>query len=175
MAGKSIVVMGVCGSGKSTIGDKVSKLMGYKFIDGDDLHPKANIIKMAGGEALNDDDRAPWLERIRDAAFSLESKNETGIIVCSALKKSYRDKIRNGNQHVHFLYLEASIELIMQRMRARKGHFMQESMVNGQFATLERPENEPNVAVVDIDGTREQVIERAISALTQLNIIKEVA
>lgn len=170
MTSKSIVVMGVCGCGKSTIAEQLSKIMDCKFIDGDDLHPRANIIKMAKGEALNDHDRAPWLERISDAAFSLESKNETGIIVCSALKKSYRDQIRSGNNNVNFIYLDASIELIMQRMRARKGHFMQYNMVNGQFATLERPENEPNVAVVDIDGTREQVIERAIIALNQLNL-----
>jgi len=175
MVGKSIVVMGVCGCGKSTIGEQISKVMGYKFIDGDDLHPKANIIKMSSGKALNDQDRAPWLERIRDAAFSLEQKNETGVIVCSALKKSYREQIRDGNQHVNFIYLDASIDLIMRRMTARKGHFMQTNMVNGQFATLEPPTNEPQVASVDIDGTREQVIERAIKALTHLNIIKEVA
>lgn len=175
MSGKSIIVMGVCACGKSTIGEQLSKMAGYKFIDGDDLHPKANIIKMASGEALNDQDRAPWLERIRDAAFSLESKNETGIIVCSALKKSYREQIREGNQNVNFLFLDGSIELIMQRMRGRKGHFMQENMVNGQFATLERPDNEANVVVVDIDGNREQVLERAMQALKTLNISKEVA
>ena len=92
MAGKCIIVMGVCGSGKSSVGLKVAEALGAKFIDGDDLHPKANIQKMAGGNPLNDEDRAPWLERIRDAAYSLEQKNETGIIVCSALKKKYRDQ-----------------------------------------------------------------------------------
>lgn len=88
MSGNSIIVMGVCASGKTTIGEKIAQRLGAKFIDGDDLHPKANILKMSRGEPLNDDDRKPWLERIRDAAFSLESKNEQGIIVCSALKKA---------------------------------------------------------------------------------------
>ncbi len=173
MPGKSIIVMGVCACGKSTVGETLAELMGCKFIDGDNLHPKANIIKMSSGEALDDSDRLPWLERIRDAAFSLESKNETGIIVCSALKKSYREKIREGNQNVSFLFLDGSVELIMDRMRGREGHFMQENMVNGQFATLQRPDGEPNVAVVDIDGSHETIITRAINALKNLNVIKE--
>lgn len=98
MAGKCIIVMGVCGSGKSSIGLKVANALGAKFIDGDDLHPRANIQKMAAGNPLNDEDRAPWLERIRDAAYSLERKNELGVIVCSALKKQYRDQIPRGQR-----------------------------------------------------------------------------
>ncbi|MGF1695705.1 gluconokinase [Vibrio lamellibrachiae] len=168
MTGKSIIVMGVCACGKSTVGEQLAARLKAKFIDGDDLHPKANIQKMARGEPLNDDDRSPWLERIRDAAYSLESKNETGIIVCSALKKIYRDQIREGNQNVKFLYLDGDFELIMERMRARKGHFMKENMVKGQFAILEDPSDEKGVASVSINGTMEQVLDRAIFELHQL-------
>ncbi|WP_411065668.1 gluconokinase [Vibrio rotiferianus] len=158
MAGSSVVVMGVCASGKTTIGEHLAKKLGRKFIDGDDLHPRANIQKMASGQPLNDDDRKPWLERIRDAAYSLESKNEHGIIVCSALKKIYRDQIREGNENVTFLFLDGSKELILERMRARQGHFMKENMVNSQFETLERPENEPRTIFVSIDATIEEVV-----------------
>ncbi|MGF1724433.1 gluconokinase [Photobacterium nomapromontoriensis] len=168
MAGKCIIVMGVCGSGKSTIGERVASAMGAKFIDGDDLHPRANIQKMASGNPLNDDDRAPWLERIRDAAYSLESKNEVGIIVCSALKLKYREQIREGNTSVQFLFLDGDYELILARMKARSGHFMRETMVNSQFETLERPENEPGVAIVSIDCSIDEVVERAVVALGEL-------
>ncbi len=161
MAGSSVVVMGVCASGKTTIGEHLAKKLGRKFIDGDDLHPRANIQKMASGQPLNDDDRKPWLERIRDAAYSLESKNEHGIIVCSALKKIYRDQIREGNENVTFLFLDGSKELILERMRARQGHFMKENMVNSQFETLERPENEPRTIFVSIDATIEDVVSNA--------------
>ena len=161
MAGSSVVVMGVCASGKTTIGEHLAKNLGRKFIDGDDLHPRANIQKMASGQPLNDDDRKPWLERIRDAAYSLESKNEHGIIVCSALKKIYRDQIREGNENVSFLFLDGSKELILERMRARQGHFMKENMVNSQFETLERPEDEPRTIFVSIDATIEDVVSNA--------------
>lgn len=161
MAGSSVVVMGVCASGKTTIGEHLAKKLGRKFIDGDDLHPRANIQKMASGQPLNDDDRKPWLERIRDAAYSLESKNEHGIIVCSALKKIYRDQIREGNENVSFLFLDGSKELILERMRARQGHFMKENMVNSQFEALERPEDEPRTIFVSIDATIEDVVSNA--------------
>ncbi|WP_299690914.1 gluconokinase [uncultured Vibrio sp.] len=167
MAGSSVIVMGVCASGKSTIGEHLAKKLGRKFIDGDDLHPRANIQKMASGLPLNDDDRKPWLERIRDAAYSLESKNEHGIIVCSALKKIYRDQIRDGNENVSFLFLDSSKELILERMRARQGHFMKENMVNSQFETLERPDNECRTIFVNIDATIEEVVANAAGLILE--------
>ncbi|WP_028023775.1 gluconokinase [Enterovibrio calviensis] len=165
MAGSSVIVMGVCASGKTTIGELLAKRLDRKFIDGDDLHPRANIQKMSSGEPLNDDDRMPWLERIRDAAYSLESKNEHGVIVCSALKKKYRDQIREGNQNVTFLFLDGDMELIMKRMRARKGHFMKENMVKSQFETLDRPDNEPQTIIVSIDCDINTVVDRAAEAM----------
>lgn len=167
--GKSFILMGVSSTGKTSVGTEVARRLGIKLIDGDDLHPRANILKMAQGQPLNDDDRAPWLERIRDAAFSLEHKSETGIIVCSALKKKYRDLIREGNNSVKFLFLHGSFELILARMKQRKGHYMKEAMLKSQFDTLEIPQSdETDVIPIDINGSFEDVTARCIEALKPL-------
>ncbi|WP_108653019.1 gluconokinase [Dongshaea marina] len=161
-------MMGVSSSGKSTIGEKMARRLGAKFIDGDDLHPKANILKMASGSPLNDADRAPWLERIRDAAFSLEKKSEQGVIVCSALKRAYRDQIREGNQQVRFILLRGDFELILERMLARSDHFMPPELLKSQFEALEPPTDETHdVLEVDIDGPIERVVERCLQAAEQ--------
>ncbi len=167
--GKSFILMGVSSTGKTSVGTAVAQRLGIKLIDGDDLHPRANIIKMGEGHPLNDEDRAPWLERIRDAAFSLERKSEVGIIVCSALKKKYRDLIRDGNENVKFLFLEGSFDLVLERMKQRKGHYMKTDMLKSQFDTLEVPqEDEPDVIHIDIDGSFETVVERCVYALKPL-------
>ncbi len=167
--GKSFILMGVSSTGKTSVGTAVADCLGIKLIDGDDLHPRANIIKMGQGHPLNDEDRAPWLERIRDAAFSLEQKSEVGIIVCSALKKKYRDLIREGNDSVKFLFLHGSFELVLQRMKQRKGHYMKAEMLKSQFETLEIPQaDEPDVIQIDIDGTFDEVVERCVNALKPL-------
>ncbi|EIJ71542.1 gluconokinase [Pasteurella bettyae] len=164
--GKSFILMGVSSTGKTSIGTEVAHRLGIKLIDGDDLHPRANIIKMGQGFPLNDEDRAPWLERISDAAFSLEQKSEVGIIICSALKKKYRDQIREGNQHMKFIFLHGSFDLILERMRQRKGHYMKEEMLKSQFATLEVPgPEETDVIPIDINGSFEEVVERCSIAL----------
>ncbi|MBN6069105.1 gluconokinase [Aggregatibacter actinomycetemcomitans] len=164
--GKSIILMGVSSTGKTSVGTEVARRLGIKLIDGDDLHPRANIIKMGEGHPLNDEDRAPWLERIRDAAFSLEQKSEMGIIVCSALKKKYRDQIRHGNRNVKFLFLQGSYDMILERMRQRKGHYMKESMLKSQFDTLEVPgADEPDVIAIDINASFEEVVARCVQAL----------
>ncbi|WP_439257824.1 gluconokinase [Lonepinella sp. BR2271] len=167
--GSSFILMGVSSTGKTSVGTAVANKLGLKLIDGDDLHPRANIIKMRQGHPLNDEDRLPWLERIRDAAFSLEQKSEKGIIVCSALKKKYRDLIRDGNGNVKFLFLHGSFALILERMKQRKGHFMKEEMLKSQFDTLEIPQaDEPDVIAVDIEGSFDEVVERCVRALEPL-------
>ncbi|KAB7894895.1 AAA family ATPase [Rouxiella sp. S1S-2] len=166
MAGQSIILMGVSGSGKSTVGAAVARAINAKFIDGDDLHPRANIQKMASGQPLNDDDRMPWLERLSDAAYSLEHKNETGIIVCSALKRRYRDALRKGNDGIIFLYLKGSEEVILQRLKSRAGHFFSQDMLKSQFEALEEPgEDEADVVRVNIDHQVEGVVKRCVTAL----------
>lgn len=166
--GQSFILMGVSSTGKTSIGRAVAKHFDIKLIDGDDLHPKANILKMAQQMPLNDQDRSPWLERIRDAAFSLEHKGETGIIICSALKKHYRDLIRDGNQ-VTFLFLYGSFELILERMKKRQHHYMKAEMLQSQFDTLEIPQaDEPDVIPISIEGSFDEVVARCIKALTPL-------
>ncbi|WP_086981207.1 gluconokinase [Vibrio aphrogenes] len=163
--GKVFLVMGVSSTGKSSVGQALASAIKAKFIDGDDLHPKANILKMSSGHALNDDDRAPWLERIRDAAFSVEQKGETAVIVCSALKRQYRDQIREGNSNVTFLHLYGEFELVKSRMLDRRGHFMPVSLLQNQFDTLEMPTaDEPNMIEISIDGDFKTVLNRCIES-----------
>ena len=166
MAGQSIILMGVSGSGKSTVGAALAREINAKFIDGDDLHPRANIQKMASGTPLNDDDRAPWLLRLNDAAYSLRHKNETGIIVCSALKRRYRDALRKDNEGMVFIYMKGSFEVIAERLKARAGHFMPTDLLRSQFDALEEPgEDEPDVLRVNIDHKLDGVVDRCIAAL----------
>lgn len=165
-SGQSFILMGVSSTGKTTIGSEVARRLGIKLIDGDDLHPRANILKMSQGQPLNDQDRFPWLERINDAAFSLEQKNEVGIIVCSALKKKYRDQIRQGNRNVKFIHLHGSFDLILERMKKRQGHFMKTEMLKSQFDTLEIPQaDEPDVISIDISGSFEDVVQLCVQAI----------
>lgn len=164
-AGHVFIIMGVSSTGKSTIGEGLAKRIHAKFIDGDDLHPKLNILKMSSGLALSDQDRMPWLERIRDAAFSIEKKNETGVLVCSALKKKYRQQICDGNDCITFLHLHGDFDLVKERMKDRKGHFMPIQLLKDQFDTLEMPEeDEMNVIGVDISGSFDKVIDRCVIA-----------
>lgn len=171
MLAKSIVVMGVSGSGKTTVGEMLASEIKAKFIDGDDLHPKANILKMANGEALDDDDREPWLERIRDALFSLQNKNERGVIACSALKKKYREKIREGNEHIRFIYLEGTMETIVSRISQRNGHFMKTNLVSSQFEALEPPVDELDVITINIDQDIYDIIKQVLCDLSNANEI----
>ncbi|MFC0309115.1 gluconokinase [Gallibacterium trehalosifermentans] len=164
--GKSFILMGVSSTGKTSVGTEIIRQLGMKLIDGDDLHPRANIIKMRDGQPLNDEDRAPWLERIRDAAFSLEQKSEKGIIICSALKKKYRDQIREGNKDVKFIYLKGDFDLVFSRMQKRQGHYMKAEMLKSQFATLEEPQSdETDVIHIDIDAPFATVVERCVAAI----------
>lgn len=168
MAATSIIVMGVSGSGKSTIGAELARALKIKFIDGDDLHPRANIEKMAAGHPLNDDDRAPWLQRINDAAFSFTHKQEGGVIVCSALKKAYRDAIRRDNQNMVFVFLDGDQAMISERMRQRKGHFMKPGMLDSQFAALQRPgDDEADVVTISIAPPVEEVVSNICQALAE--------
>ena len=163
---KCFIIMGVSCTGKSSVGEAFAKAIQAKFIDGDDLHPKNNIIKMSSGQSLNDQDRIPWLERIRDAAFSLDKKNEKGVIVCSALKRKYRDIICDGNESVAFLFLHGDFDLVLQRMQNRKDHFMPVELLQSQFDALETPQHdEPNVININIKGSFNEIVQRCITAI----------
>lgn len=119
------VLMGVSGSGKSAVASEVAHQLQAAFLDGDFLHPRSNIMKMASGEPLNDDDRKPWLQALNDAAFAMQRTNKVSLIVCSALKKVYRDQLRDGNPNLSFIYLKGDFDVIESRLKARKAPLLQ--------------------------------------------------
>ena len=135
-----ILLMGPTGSGKTTIGEMLGRELGWKFADGDGFHSKANVEKMAHGIPLTDEDRGPWIEAIRAAIIGWIAASENVIVGCSALKKSYRERLC-VNENVKLVYLKGSYELLVQRVHARKGHFAGEDLVKSQFADLEEPED----------------------------------
>jgi gluconokinase len=134
-----IVITGVAGAGKTTVGKLLAKIPGWQFYEGDDFHPAANVEKMRRGEALTDADRQPWLDALRAVIQSSLANGENGILACSALKRSYRERLR-VNEQVVFVHLAATPELIERRLEERKGHFMSPSLIESQFATLETPQ-----------------------------------
>ncbi|MET3903150.1 gluconokinase, GntK/IdnK-type [Paenarthrobacter sp. 4246] len=158
-----IVVMGVAGCGKSTIGAALAKRLGAGFLDGDSLHPQANIDKMASGTPLNDDDRAPWLAEI---GRRFPASKSALVIACSALKRSYRNIIRSADPSVVFVHLHGTRELLNARMTARPGHFMPASLLDSQLATLEPLEDDEAGVLVDIASPVEDIVNDVHAALT---------
>jgi len=146
-----IVVMGVAGSGKTTIASGLAERLRVPFVEGDSLHPAANVKKMSGGVPLTDDDRWPWLEAIGER-MEVERVTGHGVVVsCSALRHVYRDCLRKKvNGKVHFILLDGSRELITDRMKQRKGHFMPPALMDSQFATLEKPSADEDAVILDI-------------------------
>ena len=134
-----IVLMGVTGSGKSTVGKLLAQQLGWKFFDGDDFHSPANIEKMRRGMPLSDDDRRPWLEAIRESIRQMVERSENAVIACSALKHSYRQMLRITGEVV-FVYLKANIDIVRERLKNRTGHFMNPNLIQSQFDTLEESE-----------------------------------
>ncbi|WOO41631.1 gluconokinase [Rubellicoccus peritrichatus] len=150
------IIMGVSGSGKSTIGEGLAEATGGEFFDGDDFHPQANIEKMHAGHPLTDEDRLPWLERLRQLIEDQEVKGKPTFIACSALKKSYRLILEgDGDPAVKFVFLEGSFALIKERLDTRKGHFMPESLLQSQFDALQAPED---AITADISQTPDAII-----------------
>src|SRR5262249_54931444 len=135
-----IILTGVAGAGKTTIGQLLARELGWQFYEGDDFHPQENIEKMRRGESLSDRDRAPWLDRLRALIEQALERQEHGILACSALKRSYRARLR-VDDHVVFVHLAVSPEVIERRLKDRKNHFMNPALAASQFATLETPQN----------------------------------
>ena len=154
-----LVVMGVSGSGKSTVGAALAQRLGVPFVDADDLHPEANIAKMSRGEALDDSDRGPWLETIGEW---LAAHPEGGVVSCSALKRKYRDQLRHHVDALEFLHLQGSREVIARRQASRPGHFMPASLLTSQFATLEQLEPDERGVVIDVDQSVDAIVQQYV-------------
>lgn len=133
-----LVMMGVAGAGKSTVGRLVAERLGWPFVEGDDLHPPANVAKMAAGQPLTDADRAPWLEAVAARIDAWIAAGEGGVVTCSALKRAYRDRLRRPE--VLFVFLEAPLAVAAERLAARRGHFMPASLAQSQFDALQPPD-----------------------------------
>lgn len=153
--------MGVTGSGKTTVGSLLAQQLRWRFADADDSHPQSNVEKMRHGIPLNDDDRRPWLERLRAEIATQDAEGRNLVLACSALKKEYRQMLSIGPA-VKFVYLKGSVELIAHRLDARHGHFADEKILAGQFADLEKPEN---AVVLDIAWTPEEIVTEIRSRL----------
>ncbi|GHF16681.1 gluconokinase [Streptomyces morookaense] len=161
-----IVVMGVAGTGKTTVGPLVAEALGVPYAEGDDFHPAANIAKMSAGIPLDDTDRAPWLDAIGDWARGRAGLG--GVVSCSALKRAYRDRLRAAAPGLVFLHLAGDRELIAGRMAARKGHFMTTRLLDSQFATLEPLGADEAGITVDVAPEAAVIAERAAAALRRL-------
>jgi len=159
------VLMGVSGAGKTTIGQRLAKQLGWKFTEGDRLHPPENVAKMESGQPLTDCDRAPWLAAVAEVIEGWRDRGECGVIACSALKRSYRRQIIGDRREVRLVYLEGPQWLIAERLAARKGHFMPASLLDSQFATLEPPGLDENPITIDINRSIEEIVERIIGVL----------
>jgi gluconokinase len=150
-----LIVMGVTGAGKSTIGRALATSLGWEFHDGDDLHSEASKRKMHGGIALDDADRAPWLNAIRELIEVMLSEGRDGVVACSALKQSYRDELVVDPSTVKVVYLKGSKQLIAERLRNRSGHFMNPDLLQSQFDTLEEPRD---AIVVEASAAPEAIV-----------------
>ncbi|SEB35716.1 gluconate kinase, SKI family [Paramicrobacterium humi] len=167
-AAPQVVIMGVSGSGKSTIGALIARDFGVPFIDGDSLHSAENVAKMAAGTPLTDDDRWPWLAEV-GRVLHAAGENGTGLVVaCSALRRSYRDAILESAPHAVFVHLNGTREVLASRMMGRSDHFMPATLLDSQLATLEPLESDEPGAVVDVDQPVPDVIAEARSVLPDL-------
>jgi gluconokinase len=161
----TLVVMGVSGVGKTSVADAIVSRTGWVFVEGDDLHTDANRAKMAAGTPLDDDDRWPWLRRIAAWIGEQEAAGRGAVVTCSALKRSYRDLLRDGHPSVRFVHLLAPRELIQNRVDNRRGHYMPPSLLNSQLATLEPLDPDEPGFGVDTDRSPDDVADDVLARL----------
>ncbi|MBB2671734.1 UNVERIFIED_ORG: gluconokinase [Rhizobium esperanzae] len=162
----AVVVMGVSGCGKSSVGEGIAARNGMRFVEGDQLHPAANVEKMAKGIPLTDADRLPWLDRIGVEIKAAQDASQGLVISCSALKRTYRDRLRQAaGGRLAFVFLEGSRDLLLSRMQARQGHFMPASLLDSQLQTLEPPTGEAGVVTVTIDMVLDDMVALACEEL----------
>ena len=163
----AIIVMGVSGSGKSTIGALLAERLGWPFADADGFHPAENVAKMAAGTPLTDADRWPWLDAIAAHIGAARQAGQPVVVACSALRRAYRERLRAGHGDLLFLHLSGAPEVIAARQAARQGHFMPPSLMASQFATLEDTVAEPDAVTVSVKASPHEVVEAALAHLRQ--------
>jgi gluconokinase len=160
-----VILAGVSGSGKSTVGELLASRMGWPFIDADSLHPAANIAKMRAGVPLADDDRWPWLDAVTAVMDARIAAGQSAVIACSALKRSYRDLLLNGRPTARLLFLDVGRDLLGARLVSRHGHFFRADLLDSQLATLENPQPAERILVLPAVGPPEQVTQQIIDRL----------
>lgn len=143
------VLMGVSGAGKTTVGEALARELGWRFLDADDYHPPENVAKMAAGQALDDQDRRPWLDRLNRELWQFDARDASVVLACSALKESYRRHLGDGIRRIEWIYLQGDFELIHSRLAQRRHRYMPASLLQSQFAALEPP---PRAIVVDVSA-----------------------
>ena len=161
---RHIVVMGVAGTGKTSIGKAVAEELGAAFVEGDEFHPKANIDKMSSGIPLDDDDRRPWLETLAGKIRELDAEGERSVTACSALRRLYRDWLRQGHPDLFFVHLHTDYDVLLDRMQKRE-HFMPPSLLQSQFDTLEMLEDDESGVVVDVRVSIDEVVRAAMAGI----------
>jgi gluconokinase len=153
-----VIIFGVSGAGKTTVGKLLARQLGWRFIEADDFHPEANVEKMRSGHPLTDEDRSPWLERLQQQIEQLLSARENAVLACSALKRAYRDRL-HVNDEVKFVFLRGNYALIEKELRSRHGHFMDANLLQSQFDDLEEPQPDENVLTIELGGTPKEIVE----------------
>ncbi|MGE3857551.1 MAG: gluconokinase [Dehalococcoidia bacterium] len=158
-----VVVMGVSGAGKTTVGRALAARLGWAFLDADDLHPAANVAKMAAGQPLTDTDRAPWLDAVAAHIAAWDAEGRSGVVACSALRRGYRDRLATACDGVRFVHLDVPPAIARERLAKRAGHFMPASLLDSQYATLEPIADDERRRAVSLDATPPpaDVVERA--------------
>ena len=153
-----VIVFGVSGAGKTTIGKLLAEQLGWQFYEADDFHPRANIEKMRGGRPLTDQDRLPWLERLREQIKRSITAKENAVLACSALKRAYRDRLRVSDD-VTFVFLRGDYAFVAEQLRHRRGHFMNPELLQSQFADLEQPGPDEDVLTSELGRTPQELVE----------------
>ncbi len=162
MTSLQVVVMGVSATGKSTVGRRLAEELGWTFVEGDDLHPRRNVVKMESGEALTDADRAPWLDEINRVARRHADEATSSVVTCSALRRAYRDRLGDGVEAMFFLHLHADYDVLEPRMQLREKHFMPTGLLRSQFDTLEPLGEDEDGAVVDVSPDLTEILVAAL-------------
>ena len=159
-----VIVFGVAGVGKTTIGKLLANELGWKFYEGDDFHSAANIEKMRGGEPLTDEDRQPWLESLREVIQRMIAGHENAVLACSALKQKYRETLRVSDD-VTFVFLHASRARITEQLKERRGHYFDPKLLDSQFADLEEPKPLEDAVTIEVRGDPAEVVEQIKASL----------